>query len=78
MTLWHDWLTGWRTLYPPMTFRGATTRIQGELRLQRALACVDEDGRRLRPFPRAAVAADAVRHGLAREQAALHRHLLGL
>jgi hypothetical protein len=46
------WLDGWRRLYPPQSFQGAQLRAVGEARLTLALACVTEDGRRVRPFPR--------------------------
>lgn len=51
--LFRDWLRGYCPA--PSSFRGASVRLAGELRLKRALLCVDEEGQRLRPFPRTAV-----------------------
>ena len=75
-----DWLAGWRRLYPPMVFRGEGARALGALRMAAVLACVDERGRRRRPFPtllsRAALRAAA--HAAEVEEAAVRRAVLGV
>ena len=50
--LFTDWWAGWRRCYPPSTYRGNSARLAGEWRISKALACVDDRGRRLRPWPK--------------------------
>ena len=49
--LFTDWLAGWKRLCPPQAFRGQKLRTAGQQRLDRALGCVDESGRRRAPWP---------------------------
>ena len=39
-----DWLDGHRRLYPPLADRDKTRRREGEARIERTLADVNEDG----------------------------------
>ena len=50
--LFTDWLAGWKRLCPPQAFRGQKLRTAGQQRLERALGCVDDRGRRRAPWPR--------------------------
>lgn len=73
--LFASWLRGYSR--GCSTFKGEAARRAGEERLARALTCVDENGRRLRAFPRripARVLADIERAAVARER----RELLGV
>ena len=49
--LFTDWLAGWKRLCPPQAFHGQKLRTAGQQRLELALGCVDESGRRRAPWP---------------------------
>lgn len=73
------WAEGWRRAHPPSSVKGIGPRALGETRLMRALACVDEDGRRLRPWPTPVRFADAASLERVRLDNARHeRDLLGV
>lgn len=78
--LFRDWFDGWRRLYRPENVHGATKRAIGEARIDAALACVDEDGDRIAPFPDPRAVSESAlyyRHHVD-AQRRLRRELLGV